>query len=42
MAAYNAGSSGVLKALALGLPPDAPTTGQDYVSWVAAKLQAWL
>lgn len=41
-AAYNAGPSGVLQALVLGLPAEAATTGQDYVSWLATKMQAWL
>lgn len=41
VASYNAGTSGVLQALALGLPPDAPTAGQDYVSWFLRKISEW-
>lgn len=40
-AAYNAGPTGVLQALALGLPAEAATTGQDYVSWLSSKMASW-
>lgn len=40
-AAYNAGPTGVLQALSLGLPAEAATTGQDYVTWLANKMAAW-
>lgn len=41
LAAYNAGSSGVLQALAMGLPAEAVTAGQSYVSHAATRLAAW-
>lgn len=41
MAAFNAGSGGVLQAIAAGLPPSAPTTGNDYVDWIVARAGAW-
>lgn len=40
IAAYNAGNLGALRALAVGRHPDAATTGADYSTWVAAKVQA--
>lgn len=40
-AAYNAGDSGVLQAVALGLPAEAATTGQDYVAWLTTRVAAW-
>lgn len=42
LAAYNAGPSGVLQALALGLPPDAPTAKQDYVTWMMTRVGGWM
>lgn len=42
LAAHNAGPSGVLQAIAAGLPPEAATTGQDYVSWTKRLLGGWL
>jgi len=42
LAAYNAGTSGVLQALAAGLPADAPTAGNTYASRIAGKVAAWL
>lgn len=41
VASYNAGQGGVLQALALGLPAEAPTTGQDYVSWFLQRIGTW-
>lgn len=41
IAAYNAGPSGVLQALAMGLPAEAVTAGQQYVSHFAARLAVW-
>jgi len=41
MAAYNAGTSGVLQALVLGLPVDSPTTRQNYVEKAKQALLAW-
>jgi hypothetical protein len=41
VASYNAGQGGVLQALALGLPAEAPTTGQDYVSWFLSRIGTW-
>lgn len=42
LAAYNAGTGGVLQALAAGLPADAPTAGNTYASRIAGKVVAWL
>lgn len=42
MAAYNAGPSGVLQALAVGLPADAATAGNNYASWIATRVAGWL
>lgn len=41
LAAYNAGMSGVLQALAAGLPASAPTAGNDYASWVISRVAGW-
>lgn len=41
VAAYNAGTGGVLEAVAAGLDPDVPTTGGDYSSWVMQHIQQW-
>jgi hypothetical protein len=41
LAAFNAGPSGVLQAVALGLPGEAVTTGQDYTSWLINKVSSW-
>lgn len=41
LAAYNAGLAGPLQAMALGLPPEAATSGQDYVSWFTTRVAAW-
>lgn len=41
LAAYNAGPSGVLQALAAGLPPSKPTTGRDYADWIASRVASW-
>lgn len=41
IAAYNAGPSGALQAVALGFPGEAATTGQDYVSWFTTRVAAW-
>lgn len=41
LAAYNAGPSGVLQALAYGVPAEACTSGQDYVSWCERKISHW-
>lgn len=42
VAAYNAGFAGPLQAMALGLSPEACTTGQDYVSWFTTRVAAWM
>lgn len=42
LAAYNAGPTGVLQALSLGLPAEAATAGQDYVSWMLGRIGPWL
>ncbi len=41
LASYNAGAAGVLQALAMGLPAEAVTTGQEYVSYMAARIATW-
>lgn len=41
IASYNAGAAGVLQAVAMGLPAEAVTTGQEYVSWMASRIAAW-
>jgi hypothetical protein len=41
LASYNAGAAGVLQALAMGLPAEAVTAGQDYVSFLAARIATW-
>jgi len=41
LAAYNAGQSGVLEAIAASLPADAPTAGNDYASWILNRVEAW-
>ena len=41
MAAYNAGTSGVLQALAAGLPASAPTAKNDYAAWIAERVGSW-
>lgn len=41
LAAYNAGPGGVLQALALGLPAEAPTTRQSYVTSFASRVAGW-
>lgn len=41
LAAYNAGQSGVLQAISAQLPPDAPTSGNDYASWVLSRVNVW-
>lgn len=41
VAAYNAGPAGVLQAIALGLPAEAPTAGQDYVSYFTTRIASW-
>lgn len=41
LAAYNAGQSGVLQALAAQLPADAPTAGNNYPSWILERVNAW-
>lgn len=41
IAAYNVSYTGVQQALGLGLPAEAGTTGQDYVSSAFTKLAAW-
>lgn len=42
VAAYNAGSGGVLQALGLGLPAEAPTSTQQYVTNFAARIATWM
>lgn len=42
VAAYNAGTSGVLQAIAAGLPADAATAGNNYGSWISTRVSAWL
>lgn len=41
IAAYNAGPSGVLQAVASGVPAEAVTSGQDYVAWFTSRIAAW-
>lgn len=41
LAAYNAGASGVLQAVAAGLPPSTPTTGGEYGSWIISRVASW-
>lgn len=41
LAAYNAGSSNVLQALAAGLPASTPTTGGEYASWILTRVSQW-
>lgn len=41
LASYNAGTSGVLQALGVGLPAEAATAHQDYVSWFTSRLGSW-
>lgn len=41
LAAYNAGTSGVLQAIAAGLPASAPTAHNDYADWVLERVVAW-
>ena len=41
LAAYNAGNTIVLQALAAGLPASAPTAHNDYASWVMERVVAW-
>jgi hypothetical protein len=41
LAAYNAGSSGVLQAIAAGLPASTPTTGGEYASWIVSRVSDW-
>jgi hypothetical protein len=41
IAAFNAGTSGVLQAIGSGLPAEAATTGQDYVSWFLQRIGTW-
>lgn len=41
LAAYNAGASGVLQALACGIPAESVTSGQNYVTWVEQRLAKW-
>lgn len=41
LSAYNAGQSGVLQAVAAQLPADAPTSGNDYASWILSRVNVW-
>lgn len=41
LAAYNAGASGVLQALAAGLPASTPTTGGEYANWILSRVTSW-
>lgn len=41
MASYNGGTSGVLQAVAAGLPADAATASNDYVSWIVSRAEGW-
>ena len=41
LAAYNAGSKGVLQAIAAGLPASAATAGNDYADWIIARATSW-
>lgn len=41
LASYNAGTKGVLQAVALGLPAEAPTATQSYVSKFLARVGSW-
>jgi hypothetical protein len=41
IAAYNAGPDSVLQALALGLPAEAPTANQNYVSHFISLVSSW-
>lgn len=41
LASYNAGTKGVLQAVALGLPAEAATTTQSYVSKFLGRVGAW-
>lgn len=41
LAAYNAGASGVLQAMAAGLPASTPTTGGEYASWILSRVASW-
>lgn len=41
LASYNAGAAGVLQAIAMGLPAEAVTAGQEYVSYIAARVATW-
>lgn len=41
LAAYNAGTSGVLQAVAYGIPAEAATSGQDYVTWCEKRIAQW-
>jgi hypothetical protein len=41
LASYNAGFGGVLQAVALKIVPEAPTTGQDYVSKILRNVEVW-
>jgi hypothetical protein len=41
IAAFNAGTRGVLQAIAAGLPAEAPCTGQDYVAWFLQRIGTW-
>jgi len=42
LAAYNAGPSGVLQAIAAGLDPSTPTTGTDYANWIMSRVTGWM
>lgn len=41
IAAYNVSYAGVQQAIGLGLPAEAGTSGQDYVSWFMTRLASW-
>ena len=41
IAAYNVSFKGVQQALGLGLPAEAGTSGQDYVSWFMTRIASW-